>query len=198
MNKASQDKIWRNIILGVFGIALCLFVIGLVLYILLRQHFPCDAGNIATIYATIAGGLCTMIGVILTISYEYGKDRRLKTENNKPEIFIPAIYDIAKADRIRLFNKDESKKDSDKMPNNNVYFQNSEKVDFRLMEVETENGCFCANSFFVEKNELICLSFYTEKKENQIIKLHINALDNTSYVISLNLNNHTITIEEKE
>lgn len=170
-------------------VAFVLLVIGLVLYFWLDKKYPTNRDGIVTIYAAIAGGLCTLFGVLFTIMSNEATRREDIKESNKPEFCMPNIYDIAKANRFLIQFEAEPR-----IPNHFLYFKNTDKTEFSLIELKTNNRVATCNNHFVEKNSLFCVSFYFSETIETII-LKIQALDGSIYNYSIDEKNKTLIIQ---
>ena len=187
-----KTKDWLIIIISTFVIALILFVGGFLLHRIFAKYMPSYANNIIAVYAAVAGGICTMYGVIITIL----NDRELNLfnlqEQYRPEFFCPYTYDVLKADRIHLFKEGKHKVE---ITNRDYYFQNSDKTDFRIEEVIIGDTTYPANSYYVEKKKVFCLCLKSRKTPKEFV-IVLRSLDDVFYKATVLPDEKKVTIIE--
>ena len=193
-NNNKKELLYAKIILGIFGICGIFFLIGVIIYFLLDKHYPSGKNEIIVIYSSVVGGLCTLFGVILTIvssSSIHAKDHKYSHE---PRFFMPSAFDIGKANRINAYNETG---DISAIPNHIFYFQNTDKVEFKLVAICYNNARYKCNPYFVNKNELFSICFHCKGKTNNLY-LNIEGLDGTSYIGKVDLAKKYIIVEENK
>lgn len=155
-----------------------------------------------TILSAVLGGVCTLVGVFITIGVDLIYRKRKAKEDGKPELFVPIKYDSAKAITIRMVSGLEQ---GDELPNIVRYLKNSSKAPFRVDSVyiqkDRKDSIKFApqSSVFVEKGNLLCLSLLYKGDVSEF-DLCIESTDEskTKYFYTVILNGEHTEIRESE
>lgn len=178
------NKSARIIIILLFILSACLIFIGIIIYSLLIRKYDSEfCYAFATIYAGISGGLCTLIGVALTILTGIANKKAETINNHIPEFYMPQRYDVDETSFFRFVLEDN---DSKKIPNRRYYFQNTDKTGFIIdsIKVRFSDGSFshCSKIIkqYIDSGKPFCITFYSEKDITKI-KIYLTSVCRVSY-----------------
>lgn len=195
MKKSKKDNKTNNsnmiVIYPLLGLAICLFFIGVCLYDSFEKCNREFASAMITLYTGISGSFCTLFGVILTIIANKSARRKEKIEENKPEIYIPNLFNTANAEYYYVFKNGVDEKT---IKNKRVFLCNTNKAAFTINHIIINGDKYCSTDFFVDKGRLFCVCFYYET-EFESLALEVVSLDKNEYTIDINLNNKKVEVK---
>ena len=163
-------------------IAVALLAVGVGLYFAIKRVSKDDVNGIIAIYAGVSGGLCTLIGVIITILSNEKMDKEKLRESFKPDFYMPSDCNRSKADRYTIFKKGTSQRDNSPILNKNLYFKNTDKTPFEIKELKCDDDIFDCKSICIDKNCLFCISFNYFSPVKKGIEILVISRDGNEYV----------------
>ena len=167
-NERSSDRFLKQsikIVVLILLLCACFGAIGVILSWQLRNCDVTFRNNVITIYSVFVSGFLTLFGVILSIISAKATDIDKRKFSHEPEFYLPRQYDIAKAMNYRLSSDGHSSID---IPNNRIFFQNTDKTGFIIEEVTVfgkDNNELIkeTSNQFIDKRLLFFISFYCEE-----------------------------------
>ena len=185
----------RNVITVVVAITISLAAIAALILLILKigETIQDQAANdsFVTILSAVIGGVCTLGGALVTLLITQIIQKRKVKADCKPEVFLPGKYDLAQAIQVRMMTEDKERN----IPNYQVFLKNSDKAPFLIENLIVANSTFYPKSVsYIEKNNLICLSFYHKDNVKEIL-LCIKSLDDCSYCLKLFLDDGDVLLE---
>ena len=190
-----MKKIWNWLV--PLAIALVLFLLGIGLYCLLNAYFKCARDNIIAIYAGISGGVCTLIGVLLTIFSTKETEKQKSKESFIPYFFMPTNPNLALADKYRIYKRGEGESDGSPIIDVVLTFKNTDKTAFSIKELICDSVTYDGRKIFIDKKRLFSLSFtYPWKVKN--VFLIIDTLDGLSYKYVIDAKKFIVTFEGEQ
>ncbi len=141
-----------------------------------------------SLFSSILGGLCTLIGVLLTLSY----NKKFQINKDKPMIFVPGRFDFADALTIKCTCGSEP---SVTIPNYTIVLKNSDKTAFTIEKIKVEDTEFKPQTIsYIGKDELFCISFFCQKKV-AFLQLFIQSMDERSYTYQILLKDNAVFLK---
>lgn len=142
-----------------------------------RDHFIALA-------SALLGGMSTLLGVLLTVSFSLKNEERNSIESSIPFFFVPERYDICDAIQIKMVSEND---ETNVVPNRKLYFKNSDKVAFRILTIKIEEQSFSSHTAaYIEKKDLFCLNFY-HKTAFDHLTINVKSIDNNFYLYHVKL-----------
>lgn len=175
--------------------AIVLLAIGIGLYFLFKNSLPEDVNGIIAIYAGVSGGLCTLIGVMLTIFSSEKLEKEKTKESFKPDFYMPSDCNRSKADRYTVFKKGTSQKDNSPILNKNLYFKNTDKAPFEIKELKCDDDTFDCKSICIDKNRLLCISFNYVAPIKKGVEIIVVARDGNEYTFLVDEDKHNVSLK---
>lgn len=144
-----------------------------------------------SLFSSILGGLCTLIGVLLTLSY----NKNFQINKGKPIIFVPGRFDFADALTIKCTCDSEP---SITIPNYKIVLKNSDKAAFTIEKIKVEDTEFKPQTIsYIGKDELFCISFFCQKKV-VLLQLFIQSMDDRPYMYQILLKDNVVFLKEEK
>lgn len=194
--KRNTDKFLLRcylIVAGSFLLCACFGTIGVILSWQFRYCDQTFRNNVITIYSAFVSSFLTLFGVILSILSAKAMDLNRRKHSHEPEFYLPCRYDIAKAMNYHISSDEHSKIT---IPNNRIFFQNTDKTGFLIEEVSVfgkDNNALIkkASNQFIDKELLFFLSFYCEEDITKI-SIKTKSIDGYNYMFEIDLDNKTV------
>lgn len=186
-------KIFIRIVFLLLILCACFGAVGVCISWKLRNCGQSFSENVITIYASLASSFLALFGVILSILFAKVTDEEKRKYSHEPEFYISHKYDLAKAINYRLFSDGNFKSI---IPNNRIFFQNSDKTDFIIEEVsiidnDNTTSIRDVTNRFVGKGVLFFLSFYCEKSISKI-SIKTKSVDGHEYLFEVNTDDEIV------
>jgi|GEM_PF-7120258 len=177
----SKQQIIVILIVVLFFLGLSVFL-SFMLPFWFGEGFSQTTLFLVTFLASLFGGLCTLIGVTLTIRFEESSREKAFVESCKPEFFAPIQYDLAKGISCRFLSIQEPE---DVVSNKMICLQNSDKTSFYVDCILCRGKRFePVAPIYVEKGRLLLIHLYNKDSLCDAV-LYTRGMDERPYCFRL-------------
>lgn len=146
-----------------------------------------------TIWSAVLGGLCTLVGVIITVTVDSAVNKKKKKEDNKPELFVPGRYDSKEAIKVVMERKRVTGSPGSLYE---IVLKNSDKAPVLVERIVAKRMVYLPKTvFYIEKNNLFCLVF-NSKQTIESFQLAVKSVDDCEYLYDIRVKNRDVWIEE--
>lgn len=187
---------WLISIPIMFIVSGCFIVLGVIIYNSFNDYSQDFRNNLIAIYSAIAGGFCTLLGVVMTVHNDSFFKNKQQKEKYRPEFFIPIdsynYFGFEKYYLLQVGVYEKTKKSP--LVDMKLRFKNTDKTPFKIARVFCDDIVYEGREIFIEKNKKFCLILDLPNNEtiNKVV-VSIISLDNRCYAFSIDDKEKTVS-----